>query len=174
MVQETIAHPEQGKYRAVTGEDCTFPNADGVPTEYAPFPEKGTIPVAKQRTGTISGEDDSTYIRGTSTLFTKQIQEGDFIYSSAGDGSLRKVKHIISDTLLILDAPFPTDVTGINLMVCKPQFVQKASYAKSTGTVDAVLNEAPFIVGDVDFGGGSPLAYNASTADAQISFSISK
>ena len=170
MVKESLWHAERGRYRAVTGANSLFPNEDGVPTSYAPFPTKGTIPVAKTKTGTI--QSTGVNVRGTGTLFRSEIEEGDYLYN--GDAAVRKVLHIISDTLLVLEKGFASDVAALTaLKVCKPQWAKEID-AKSTGTAAAILQETPFRVNDEDLCGGAPLAYDASATNAEISFSIAK
>jgi hypothetical protein len=176
MQKETFAHSERGRYRAVTGVAADFPNENGVPTKYATFPTKGTIPAARQLSGTIVST--GVNVRGTNTLFTKEVQEEDFIYAvegAAGASSIRKVVHVISDTLLVVDAPFNEDIDpAIDLKVIKPQMIFKEVYAKSTGTAAAIMNGSTFPVGMEDHSGGAPLIYDASAANAQISFGCSK
>ena len=170
MVKESLWHAERGRYRAVTGANSLFPNEDGVPTSYTPFPTKGTIPVAKTKTGTI--QTDGANVRGTGTAFLSEIQEDDYLYN--GDASVRRVIHVISDTLLVLEKAFPSSLSaGTALKVCKPQWAKEID-AKSTGTVAAILQETPFRVNDEDLCGGAPLAYDASASNAEISFSIAK
>jgi len=173
MVNESLWHAERGFFRAVTGQSSLFPGADGVPA-IGTFPAKGTIPVARTLTGTISSASSNGYyvVLGVGTSFLSEVQVDDFIYD--GDVSLRKVISVISDTQLILEHSFPSDLSGVALKVCKPQIFKKVQ-AKSTGTVDAKLQETIFKVGDdTPISGGAPISYDASASNAQISFSVSK
>jgi hypothetical protein len=166
-IDELRWHAEIATYRAVTGATSNFPNSDGVPV-VATFPVKGTIPIAKVLTGTISSTGDD--VRGTGTLFTKEIFPDDYIYDA--DAAVRRVKKVIADDLLILEAAFPVDVVGITLRRCDPQTFKKVQVWSSHASNAAEFQEAPLGAGQHFVTGGAPFAYDALTG--AISFVCSK
>lgn len=169
MINNMLEYPEHGLYRAVTGSATVFPiGEDGVPTTIATFPVKGTIPIARIMTGTISSTGVS--VRGTGTLFESQVKIGDYLYDA--DASVRKIKSIETDTLLTLEAAFPADVVGITVRKCEPQTF-KVIQAENTSTDTAAeLQEAPFAAGSRIISWGSPIAYDATAG--VIAFTVSK
>lgn len=169
MINERKWHAEEAIYRAVTGSNANFPDGDGTFTN-GTFPTKGTIPKAVTKTGTIKSTGDR--VRGTGTNFLSDVNVGDFIYDE--DAAVRKVKSIESATMLTLESGFPSDLSSAtDFHVCEKQYFVFV-YAKSVGTADAELQEAPFIVNDTHVSGGAPLAYDASMANAKISFECHK
>ena len=68
---------------------------------------KDTFPQSTALTGTIDGVNNGTLIIGTSTLFTTELQVGEYIYIAA-QSSFRKIRRINSDTELVLQSAFPT------------------------------------------------------------------
>lgn len=173
MFNETKWHPEEGLYRAVTGSNSNFPTgANGVPSTVS-FPTKGTIPIAKTNTGTLS--TTGINVRGVGTLFLSEFKPGDWLYNSSAATiqSVRKIRSITSDTVMQLEQAFGVDVSGIAVLKCEPQTF-KAIQSESTGTAAAILQEAPFAIGSRIISGGSPIAYDASASNAQISFTCHK
>lgn len=161
-------HREQAVYLAVTGVSGLFPNQNGVST-VGVFPAKGTIPVAKVLTGTI--DSTGVNVRGTGTKFTTELFVDDYLYDA--DASVRKIKDIIDDQLLVLEAAFPADVNDITVRRCSPQTFKKIQ-VWSSGTAAAKFQESTLGVGIHFETGGSPIAYDASASNAQISFTCSK
>lgn len=169
MFNETMWHAEKQVFRAVTGGAYILPGPYGAVIYGSSFPRVGTIPVSSPKAGTITSQ--GTAVRGVGTTFKSDIQEEDHIHAK---NVVRKVAHVVSDTLLYLENGFPTDIAspGEGLRICRPQ-TYKSVYAKSTGTVDAVaLQETPFKQNDTFFGGGAPISYDASVGE--IDFSLSR
>lgn len=168
MINETLFHNESGTFRAVTGGAYNIPNSYGDIMAGASFPVKGTIPISVPQLGTfVSG---GKAVRGTGTQFTKFIIQGDYLY----DGNiLRQIDYVQSDVLLFLKEAFPTDVSSATAVkTCARQFF-KMIIAKSThATVNAILQEAPFVIGDHVANGGAPYSYDATSG--QISFQMSQ
>lgn len=168
-VNESVIHPEEGIYRGVSGQSCLFPNSLGVPT-VAVLPAKGSIPIARQLTGTFTSE--GIYVRGVGTLFESEIQEGDYLFN--GDAAVRKVTAVISDTLLELEVKFGVNVTvAVNVAKCQPQTFKKVQ-VWNTGYNLPKFNESPIGVGQWFESGGSPFGYDASGANTQLTFTVSK
>ncbi len=162
-------HAEKQVFRAVTGGAYRIPGAYGIIAYGSVFPTRGTIPISTPKAGTIISQGNK--VRGTNTRFKSDVQEEDFIHAK---NVVRKVRYVISDTLLELEGGFPTDITGAGegLRICRPQDYNSI-YAKSTSTsADAILQEAPFRQGDTQFGGGAPVSYDATTGE--ISFEVSQ
>lgn len=168
MINETLFHNESGTFRAVTGGAYNIPNSYGDIVSGTSFPTKGTIPVAVTHIGTF--QSGGKAVRGTGTQFTKFIIQGDYLY----DGNVvRQIDYVVSDTLLFLKEGFPTDVSSDTAVkICSRQFF-KIIIAKSThASVNAILQEAPFVPGDHTYNGGAPVSYDATSG--QISFQMSQ
>lgn len=160
-------YPELAIYRAVTGSSANFPDGDGVPT-IATFPAKGTIPIAKTLTGTISSTGNM--VRGTGGKFNTELFVDDYLYD--GDAAVRRIKKILDDDLLILEAAFPSDVVDIAVMRCVPQTFKFVQVWSSHASNAAEFQEAPLGPGQHFETGGAPFAYDALTG--AISFVCSK
>jgi hypothetical protein len=152
--------------RIVTG--TTHPYLGAIPT-------KGTIPVAETLTGTITtdnaGSTGGVIVLGTGTLFFTELYVGDFIYN--GDAEIRKIKAIFSDTMLEIEEKFPASLSGAAVKRPKNHYY-KTIVATSTGSADAELQEAKLEVDKKFEGMGSPLAYDASAVNAEITFECQK
>lgn len=170
MINNLLEYPERNLFRAVTGVTSVFPNAQfGIPVS-GTFPTKGTIPRARQMTGTLVTA--GVYVRGTGTFFERDFKIGDFVYNN--DKAVRKIVSIESDILMTLEATFTADVTvAVNALKCEPQ-IFKVIQVESLGTVAAEVQEAPLGVSSRFISWGAPIAYDASTANAQICFTVSK
>ncbi len=169
MFNETQWHAQKADFRAVTGGAYRLPGAYGIIVYGSVFPLRGTIPISTPKAGTIISQ--GVMVRGTNTTFKSSIQEEDFIHAK---NVVRKVRHVISDTLLELEGGFPTDIAapGEGFRVCRPQDY-KSIYAKSTSTsADATFQEAPFRQGDTHFSGGAPISYDATSGE--ISFDLTR
>jgi len=166
MINQNLVNNEVKVERIVTG--TTHPYLGAIPA-------KGTIPLAETQTGTITtdnaGASAGLIVLGSGTIFLTEVYPGDFIYDN--DNSIRKVVAVFSDTMLELEEKFPASVSAIALKVPKRSYY-KAITARSSGTVDAELQESPFEVGASVVTGGSPLVYDCSTANTQIEFTCSK
>lgn len=167
---ETMWHAQTNDFRAVTGSPYNIRGAYGRIVYGSVFPRVGTIPLSTPAAGLIFSQ--GVNVRGTNTLFLSQLREGYFLHAK---NVTRKIRAIISDTLLELESGFPTDIAspGEGVRFIKPQSY-KSIYAKSTGTADPVLQEAPFRQTDTSFQGGSPISYDASAANAEISFEVTE
>lgn len=165
-------HDQRNIFRAVTGSAYNIRGAYGIIVYGSAFPRKGTIPLSTPAPGTIISQ--GRMVRGTNTTFLtgNSLREGYYLHAK---DVVRKIRHIISDTLLELEAGFPTDIAspGEGVRFCKPQSFNSV-YAKSTGTADPTLQEAPFRQNDTTFEGGAPISYDASNSTAEISFEVSE
>lgn len=175
MVNQTIFHDETEVYRlAIPTTGVTHPIL-GI------FAAKGCVPAPVTKDGTISTDNtDSSggcVVRGVGTLFTQasaitnnnsDYQIGRFLVNA--DGVCRRIKAVNSDTIITLVNPFPASLSSSapKLVINKPAMIT----AKSVGTVDAIMQEQDFVVGESFVGGGTPLSYDVSAAGAQIDFSI--
>lgn len=171
MFNQNLWHAEKEVFRAITGGAYRIPGPYGLIAYGNSFPLRGTIPLSDPKAGTITSQ--GAMVRGSGTTFKADVQEEDFIHAN---NVVRKVKFVISDTLLQLEGGFPTDITSAHgLRVCHPQ-IFNAIYAKSTGGVSAVdataLREVPFRVNDTFIGGGAPISYDATAGE--ISFNLSR
>jgi hypothetical protein len=167
---QTQWHDQRNDFRAVTGSAYRIRGAYGIIAYGSSFPRVGTIPLSTPVAGTIISQGPN--VRGTNTLFRSQLREGYYIHAK---NVVRKILHIISDDLLVLESGFPTDITsaGEGVRYIKPQGFHTI-YAKSTGTADPILNEAPFRQSDTSFQGGAPISYDASLTNSEISFEVTE
>jgi len=165
---QTVWADERNQFRAVTGGAYRLRGAYGVIVYGSNFPRVGTIPLSTPAPGTIISTGPN--VRGTNTLFLSTLREGYYIHAK---NVVRKILHIISDTLLVLESGFPTDITsaGEGLRFMRPQ-TYTSCYAKSTGDADPTLQEAPFRENDTLFDGGAPFSYDATTGE--ISFTVTE
>lgn len=167
---ETMWHAQTNDFRMVTGSAYRCRGAYGAIIYGSAFPRIGTIPLSTPAAGTIISQGPN--VRGTNTLFLSQLREGQFLHAK---NVTRKILHIISDTLLVLESGFPTDIAspGEGVRFIRPQ-AYKTIYAKSTGSSNPVLQEAPFVSGDTSFQGGAPISYDASGSNQEISFEVTE
>lgn len=167
MLNRTEFHEEVEVFRIVTG--TTHPI-------FGAIPDTGCIPFPVTKTGTFSTDNaDATAgvtVRGNGTLFTSElISDTSFLYFN---GAVRRVKKIISDTLLELYYKFPSSVTA-QVVSVPPNGKYRQQYAESIGTEDAVLQEAPFPSGSNFLNGGAPVTYDVSESSTnhKIAFTLS-
>lgn len=145
------------------------------------FAETGSIPKPVVKTGTIetdnAGATAGVKVLGDGTLFTSELEEGGFLADA--DGVVRRIKFILSDTMLELNAKFPTSLSAEDVNYI-PKNKYKKIFAQSTGTVAATLQEQDFALNatfetPLDGGqGAQPISYDVSTADTQITVQISQ
>lgn len=159
---------ERNVFRAVTGGAYRLRGAYGIIAYGSVFPKVGTIPLSTPAAGTIISQGAN--VRGTGTAFLSTIKEGYYIHAK---NSVRKVLHVISDTLLVLESGFPTDITsaGEGLRFMRPQ-TYTSVYIKSTGSADPTLQEAPFRQNDTFFDGGAPFSFDATSGE--LSFTVTE
>jgi hypothetical protein len=164
------AHAPTNDFRAVTGGAYRIRGAYGLIAYGSVFPKVGTIPLSTPAPGTIISQ--GVNVRGTNTTFKSDLREGYFLHAK---GVVRKILHVTSDTLLVLESGFPTDITsaGEGVRFIRPQGFNTI-YAKSTGSANPTLQEATFVQNDTSFQGGSPISYDASAANAEISFEVTE
>jgi hypothetical protein len=165
---ETQWHAETNVFRAVTGGAYRIVGAYGIIVYGSNFPQVGVMPPSTPKAGTIISQ--GPMVRGTSTSFLSDVKEGYFLHAK---NVVRRVRHVISDTLLELEGGFPTDITGAGegVRICRPQ-VYKSVYIKSTGSADPTLQEAPFRQNDTFFDGGAPFSYDATSGE--LSFELTQ
>lgn len=170
MINETLWHDERSTYRAVTGVMSTFPNAEGTIERFV-MPTKGTVPLARTFSGTI--ESDGVNVRGTDTAFFGDgIKIGDYLYD--GDGAVRKIKEIITEELMVVEYPFPSDISAASpVLVCERQTFKMITW-QNVGSGIGVLQEVLIAVGERAMNGGAPVAYDATASNAQIAFTVSQ
>lgn len=168
MFNQNVWHAEKATFRAVTGGAYKLLGPYGTIISGSNFPAKGTIPLSSPKAGTIIST--GVMVRGTGTSFLTDVQQEDYIHAN---NVIRKVRHVISNELLELEAAFPSNITTAHgLRVCRPQ-VYNAIYAKSTGDADATaLQEAPFAQNDTLLNGGAPISFDATAG--QIDFTLSQ
>ena len=163
---ESYTRRETATYRMVTGQSSNFPQGDGT-IDTDTFPAAGSVPVARTFTGTISS--NGTKVVGSGTAFiTEGIKVGDYIYVAA-QNAVRRIKAIIHDTMLDLDQGFPSNISGVAVLVCESQIYKRILW-ENTGTAAASIQETIISVGAKGFNEGTPVAYDASASNAQLEF----
>ncbi len=158
MFNETLSFPENATFRATTGGAYNIIGAYGIRSAGTAFPTTGAIPIPTGKTGTILSTGKK--VRGTGTLFTKQMKPGDFIYAK---NVVRMIDYIESDYMLTLTQAFPTDIAvAIIPLICECQFY-KAIYFKNThASSSAICQESPISPGNTFLNGGAVISYDAS------------
>lgn len=165
---------ENSRLRVVTG---TTHNILGA------IATKGCLPLADTKTGTISSDPTTAdpgnignkrIVFGTNTLFLSEVREGDYIYAA---DVCRKVLYVTSNTQLILEYQFPSTVSGVALKVVRSG-KYKIVRASSTGSADAIYQEAKFEFGQVaevwNDMGLAPVSWDASAGGSEITFELSE
>lgn len=161
MINQTLQHAEIQVWRAVTGGVYNFPKAYGEVVSGLIFPTVGSIPQATPKNGTIISQGKN--VRGFGTLFMSQMKPGDYIYAK---NVVRRIKDIISDTLLVINQAFPTDITSpaVTPMICEPQTYSMVYIKNTHASTSAILQEALIAAqAGQSLSGGSPLSYDASS-----------
>jgi len=91
---------------------------------------KDTFPISTALTGTVTDAGPARLI-GTGTLFTDELQVGEWIYIAANT-ECRQIKHILSDTELVLDQAFAAAVSGAT-----PRRVPRQTWRGISWLIDA-------------------------------------
>jgi hypothetical protein len=159
MYNQSVFHPNIATYVAVAGGAYNIPGAYGVIVKGTTFPIKGAIPVPTGKSGTIIST--GVNVRGTNTKFLSELKQDDYLYHK---DVVRRIKHIISDTLLVLAEVFPTDIaTGEIPLVCESQYYVSITWKNTHATTSGIVQEAPCGPVDAPNGnGGAPISYDGS------------
>lgn len=132
---------------------------------------KDTFPQSTALTGTISAVNNNTLIIGSSTLFTTELQVGEYIYIAA-QSAFRKIRRINSDTELVIQSAFPSAVSGATpLRVPEQTYREYSLVIDSAGTakIDNITLPASTAIGRPMTGGKRPEPVLIdSTANANI------
>ena len=160
MINATLFHDTLNTIRVYTGQNAH--------PYFGNVPNKGCMPPPKYRPGTVVS--DVYAIRGTSTQFLAgPIKINDFLWD--GLSSVRRVTAIQSNTLLFIDKPFPAPLNNLSVYhIDRGNY--RMIYAKSVGTVSAILQESYFSSGNTALTGGTPMGYDASAAGSSIEFQL--
>lgn len=116
---------------------------------------KDTFPQSTSLTGTITAVNNNTLVIGTSTLFTSELQVGEYIYIAA-QSVFRKIRRINSDTELVLETAFDSAVSGATPRRVPVQGYRMISWGiDSTGTakIDNITFQAS-MSGTLSYMGG--------------------
>lgn len=139
-------------------------------------PVRGSWPLPITKTGTITTDNSGgapalagKLVKGVGTLFLSELNEGDFLSDNAG--AIRRIKFIMSDTMLELDAKFSTSLSASAVYYVKKNYYS-AIMAESTGTATAVLQEQDFDQYSKYVGGGAPISWDVSTSNSEIAFTL--
>ena len=165
---------EQNYYRIRANQSPVTHNIFGS------IPNKGAFPLPVTKTGTISsdptssGAENQKVVFGSGTLFTQELQEGDFIYAA---DVARQIIAITSNTQLVLEFPFPSNVSAAALQVIRPGRFRKI-IVRNTGTGNAVYQEAllyeDLVTVNENEMGLAPVTYDVSTAGMELTFELSE
>lgn len=166
---ESVTRRETATFRAVTGQPGNFPQGDGT-IGRGVFPTSGTIPIARTFTGTLSS--NGTKVVGNGTAFVAEgLKVGDYLYVAA-QNVVRRIKAIIHNSMLDLEQGFPSNVSGVAVLVCETQ-VYKRILWENTGSGIGIVQETAISAGAKGFNEGTPIAYDASASNAQLEFTCS-
>ena len=86
-------------------------------TKYTTGEDAGNIPIAYQKTGTITVVHDGLVVTGSGTKFLSELSVGDLLYSANDTGEYRKITAISSDTSLTVEAAFSGTTRSIGIWV---------------------------------------------------------
>lgn len=149
----------------------TFPAVGCIPLPIEPAAQTVTSDNAGTTAGLILIGTGTNWLDGTIVSDSSdKVEQGDFIANA--DGVLRRVLHVLSNTMLELEAKFPASLSATPLRIVRKNFY-RSILAASTGTADAELNEQTFAVGGNMFDEGAPVSYDVSAADSEITFTLS-
>lgn len=142
-------------------------------TGLASYPEKGVITGTTTKTGTISIPSGSRFVTGVGTLFTSELQVGDYIYAtdSGTYGEVRKVVSIESDLNCGIESAFSSVISGISLVRARDGVARSIIIIESgNGTAVSYVNLTPVVIGSTEAYNDliTPVCYDASAADAQL------
>lgn len=160
---------EQKSLRVVVGNNTvtTHPVLGSIPV-------KGTFPLAVTKTGTCTSDNAGStaglIVIGSSTLFLTELSQGDYL--TDGNGVIRRIKWIFSNTMLELDAKFPSSLSAAAVKLVKKN-AYRSILVESTGTATATLNEQSFKQNSKMFDDGAPISYDVSTASSEIAVTLS-
>lgn len=178
LLNETIFHDEKGTYRARAGGAFNFPmgdgslrRGDGGVGSGQTFPVAGTIPIARQVSGTLS--TSGTEVRG-STDFSTTIKQGDWLYNG-GAGGVHQVREIamVDGKIMKLKQAFSTDIVSSIILVCARQDLKKIVVENVHASTNAILQEALFGFGKRFENGGAPITYD-QTGGGTLEFTVHK
>jgi hypothetical protein len=83
-----------------------------------------SIPLESAGTGTITSVNNEQKIVGVGTLFTEEVNIGDFIYIKS-QNALRRVENIVNDLELTIDEPFAVALAADAFDVTpRPRYVE--------------------------------------------------
>jgi hypothetical protein len=108
---------------------------------------KDTFPQSTSLTGgtTIDGVNNGTLVTGTGTLFTTELQVGEYLYIAA-QSAFRKIRRINSNTELVLESAFPTatfsDATAKRVPLNTYRSVSWAIDSAGTAKIDNITMPA--------------------------------
>lgn len=178
-MNRAVSQLEKETFQLVIGN-----NTSTVHPVLGTFPAKGCIPLpiepaAQTLVTDNAGTTAGLIVIGTGTHFldgtnsadaSDKVEQGDFLANA--DGVLRKVTHVLTDTMLELEAKFPSSLAGAPLRIVRKNFYRSILSA-STGTADAILNEQSFAIQTSTFNEGAPVSYDVSAANSEITFTLS-
>ena len=113
---------------------------------YKVFTGQDSIPLSSVGTGTITSVNNKYKIVGVATLFTTEVEIGEFIYIK-GQNEFSKVESIESDTELTLDRPFTVDLAGSAFDITPRPMYKEVSWVV-TGGGDATIDGVTFSTGE--------------------------
>jgi len=135
------------------------------------FPNKGTLPTSRLLTGTFNSID--TVVTGTGSLFTTEMVEGDWLYSTTTN-ELRQIEGIQDDTILILGEGFSSNVTGDVVRTCRTLY--RTIMITISGTVTSTIDGKPWQPNEVESLNSNnsirPIVYDASGGGQEITFDV--
>ena len=180
MFNQGAINPETQSYRiAMVPGGITHPVLGALP-------DIGSLPVPLAGTGTVTTNNTDptggTFVTGVGTTFKNdpngpgpgkihgEIFPGDYLAVNSAGQFLRRITKVLSDTQLVIEAKFPSSLSGNFYIVRKNPY--KMIAARGIGSVASQLQEQSFATNETFSNGGSPVTYNCQNTNNAINFQI--
>lgn len=101
---------------------------------------KDTFPQSTALTGTVSTANNKTLIIGVGTLFSSELQVGEWIFDTT-NSEIKQIQSIQSDTELTLKEPFTNSLSGATVKRTPRQTYRMASFRiddTATAKIDGI------------------------------------
>lgn len=126
------------------------------PTSSVVTGTKGVITGTTTFTGAFAVSAGNTIAVGTGTLFKKELQRGDWLYSTTTN-EVRKIMVIYGDFTIGFNKPFSSAITADNVIVAR-RSQARSIVIRDIGSATSIVN------GNISFANGYSLALNNSEA----------
>lgn len=126
----------------------------------APLPAQGPLPLPFAFTGTFA--TSGIKVIGTSTTFTKDLVQGDYLYDTT-QNEIRRVASVFDDTTAFLESAFTLDSSAQAVKVSRAKYTSLIIQPTGVSTIDGVsLTSTSPIISLNDGGAIKPLIYTGA------------